>query len=189
MEYQDEDARILEDMEQNASTSDHYAEPHKYKIYEAVDSIDKLNTIITLKKINNLEILYIMKEYIEASTPLILKSRDVDYKGAYNVVPFIQIAENHSDKWSGLCYLANIVVCLLPLNSIKSTSKTFTNFKKYMKRMRESQIGIEKLKEDIDTYEGFWFPPFSIDHPHAYTRALNARREFIDYCIKQEEKA
>lgn len=47
MEYQDEDARILEDMEQNASTSDHYAEPHKFKIYGDVSSIDKLNTITT----------------------------------------------------------------------------------------------------------------------------------------------
>lgn len=47
MEYQDEDARILEDMEQNASTSDHYAGPHKFKIYEAVGSIDRLNTITT----------------------------------------------------------------------------------------------------------------------------------------------
>lgn len=47
MEYQDEDARILEDMEQNASTSDHYAGPHKFKIYGAVGSIDRLNTITT----------------------------------------------------------------------------------------------------------------------------------------------
>lgn len=47
MEYQDENARILEDMEQNASTSDHYAEPHKFKIYGTVGSIDKLNTITT----------------------------------------------------------------------------------------------------------------------------------------------